>query len=303
MFAAFWLDPKTQDPNKRVVFCQPFCKKPATAWAILRSAVHENRTGGVLSGADEELKSLVERIDQADQKWPDDQDRMVAQITKMAQQAGLTVVFRQNMEPDGLAAAVDAVRAGLICGNPQIVTEGQQTAIIRIPLTGRPIQLATAIDTADSLGWEATEDCAQKAFGQSRVAITRSRMIASRGFIEIVHEVQAAKPLTKRNSAGYSEEFKLGFDHLDELLDTVLGPTAKKHKFILLIKERNNSIVFFGNKSAQTLRQAVEQYVDHMSDRASSDEPKSSQPDSKEETSFLDEEIAPKLQNCRFWKL
>lgn len=301
MYVAFWLDPTAQDANKRVVFCQPFTKKPTTAWAILRSAVRENRTGGIIAGADDQLRGCVEAIDNKDQGWPDDADRMVGQITKLAEQCGCTVVFRQNIEPDDVATQSD-VWAGLRAGAPYIGTESDLRSTVRIPLTGKATDVAATIAMAKQAGWTVEEDSAFKYVGGAKLSLQRFRMIETRAALEIEYPVAAQ--MTKQNAAGFSQEVKFGFDRLSDVLDTMLGPTAKRYKFVLLVKERTNSIMFFGTKPAHTLRQAMEQYVDHLQDRPSSDEPKSSQPDSKEsEPDLVDEIAAPPVGNCRFWKL
>jgi hypothetical protein len=305
MFAAFWLDPSAKDPNKRVVFCQPFCKKPTTAWAVLRSAVREKKTGGVISGSEEELRALVEKIDQGDQKWPDDQDRMVAQITKMAQQAGLTVIFKQNMEPNGIAQQA-AVWSGLTVGSPQIDVESGVRSRIRVPLTGHPVSIDAALQVAAKYGWSVQDYQAALDLPGARITLSRYQTVASRAALEIEYPVSAANLHTKSNPAGYSEEFKFGFDRVNDLFDVMLGPTAKKYRFVLLIKERNNSIVFFGTKPAHTVRHAIEQYCDHLQDKPSSSEPLSSQDSSSaddQSSDPIDEVVRPHVQNCRFWKL
>lgn len=309
MYVAFWLDPAAQDANKRVVFCQPFTKKPTTAWAILRSAVRENRTGGIIAGTDELLRTCIEAIDHKDDGWPDDADRMVGQITKLVESCGCTIVFRQNVEPDEVATH-SAVWANLLAGTPRIDVESDLRSTVRVPLTGRPMDVVATIMAAKQAGWTVDEDVAFKCVGSTKISIQRFRMIETRAALEI--EYAAASSMSKQNGAGYSQEVKFGFDKLADVLDTMLGPTAKRYKFVLLVKERTNSIMFFGTKPAHTLRQAIEQYVDHLQDRQSSDEPRSSQPPPKPdkngkkpepEPDLLEEVISPPVGSCRFWKL
>lgn len=303
MYAAFWLDPKSQDPNKRIVVCLPFTNKPTTAWAILRSAVHENRTGGILSGPEEKLKSCVQSIDQHDQGWPDDPDRIVAAVTKLAQNMECTIVFRQNVEHDGSSQHA-MVWQHLTTSEPKLVSEDDRRSIVRIPLVGDHVQVEAALEVARHMGWAVDEHHgAWKTIGNGvRLNFQRYQTTATRADLLIEYAVDAAQ-MSKQNSAGFSQQVKLSFNSLDEVLDTALGPTANRYKFILLIKDRMHSILFFGTKQARTLRQAIEQYVDHMSDRPSSDEPRSSKPDSKEEPDVFDQQITPELQHCRFWRL
>jgi len=307
VYAAFWLDPQAEDVNKRVVFCQPLCKKPTTAWAILRSAIHEDRTGGVLAGSEEELHSCIEQIDQVDQKWPDNAARIVSQITRIAQKCACTVVFRQNIKADGVGGVVSSLRQTLYVGQPTMWTENQNSAVVRFPLTGHAKKLDNVRSSLLGNGWiNGDEFGLYRSFGDTLVVL-KHLGTTTRASLEIVHPVRAANQTSKRNQAGYSEEFRFGFERLNEILDTMLGPTAKKFRFVLSVKEKQNTILFFGTKPAYTLRQAIEQYVDHLLDRPSSSEPKSSQPDTDKEddsaSDIMDEITPPPVANCRFWKL
>lgn len=299
MYAAFWIDPTASDPNKRVVFCRPYAKKPNTAWFVLRSAIRESRTGGVLAGPEEDLNACVAAIDQKDDGWPDDAERMVAGITKIAGQFGCTVIFRQNLEPDG-AADYSEAWASLSLGDVR-VTELEDGAVVFLPLVGTPDSVSASLTKAEQLGWKRIDTAAcQKTLGTTTLTLMQNTAVQSRAGLAI--EYALARSDKKRNSAGFSQEVKLPFEKLDDVFDTMLGPTAKPYKFVLLIRERPNSILFFGTKPAQTVRQAIEQYVDHLNDRPSSAEPKSSSPDSSADDIF-DEIAAPSVTNCRFWKL
>lgn len=303
-YAAFWLDSANTDADKRVVICRPFVEKPTTAWAILRSAVREKRTGGILAGAEEKLMACIEAIDHQDGGWPNDPDRMVGQISKLAQTMGCTVVFRQNMAPDGMqqhSSVWSRLGSG---GTPEVLQEDMRKSVVRIPLVGSPIDVATAIEVGRQLGWTQTDFMADQVETTIcpgvRLTLSRYPFVNSRAslLVEYVH----AGTDVKTNAAGRSENVKLHFDRVDELLDTMLGPTAKRYKFVLLIKDRTNSTLFFGTKPAKTLRQAIEQFVDHMGDRTSSDEPRASKPESDDRDVF-DEAVTPSLQDCRFWSL
>lgn len=287
MYAAFWIDPNATDDNKRVVFCQPFAKKPNTAWMVLRSAIREDRTGGVLSGTEEALNSCIEAIDQKDEGWPDDPDRMVVSITKIATQMDCHVQFRQNVKPDGVADHVASLD-GLVPGVPRLVESDNKTQLV-VPMVGDPEKIIPHT----------------KHVGGTMLTLDRHPTVSSRSTMTVEYVEAYRRYQSKNNSAGFSETHKIGFDQLDYVLDNMLGPTAKRYRFVLLIRERPNSILFFGTKPAHTVRQAIEQYVDHMTDRQSSSDPFSSSGDGSGDDSsdLFDQITAPAVSDCRLWKL
>ena len=307
IYAAFWLDPTAVDPNKRVVLCRPFVKKPATAWAILRSAIHSKRTGGILSGVEDDLVELVAAIDRVDQTWPTTPDLMVVRITELAKQHHSTVVFRQNIEPDGIGAQA-SVWMGLQVGAPYVQTESDLRSCVRFPLSGSPLEIETSLQVADRFGWSTDADQASCVVGGTRLTLQRFRTLNTRAALEIEYPVVATLN-SKQNTMGYSEEYRFGYDDIGRLLDSMLGPTGKRYRFCLLIREpHQRSVVFFGNKRAQTLRQAVEHYMDHLHQEVgpnrSIDRSESSDSESAESIDPTSPKLpTPALSNCRFWKL
>ncbi len=310
MYAAFWIDPKATDSDKRIVVCRPFVSKPNTAWAVLRSALHEDRTGGIIAGPQENLFSCVEAIDSQDQEWPSDGDRMVAAITKLATQLECTVVFRQNLRPDGSQQHA-SIWQDLLQATPKVEDEETCGATITTALVGSPEVIDAGIAQAVNLGWstagsDASCTWASKMFDGIVLTLRRYASSPTRAVLEAYYPPNVtAESSTKTNETGFSQELpKFGFDRLDELLDRTLGPTNKRYKFLLLVKEKNGSVVFFGTKKVQNLRQAIAAYVAHLQDRSSDEEEsrQSSRP-GEHEPDLLDDMVAPPVGNCRFWKL
>ncbi len=264
--------------------------------------MREDKTGGILAGPEDKLKSCVDAIDQHDQGWPNDPYRMVAQISKLAQTMECTVVFRQNMHPDGVKEHSSVWQHLQASGSPQIDLEDEHRSIVRIPLFGRSSEIVAAMETARQRGWVVDEDAGEAFKVEGGVTLTLQRYVSTKNRTDLLIEYPVEAGVdSKQNAAGFSQSMKLPFVKLDDLFDTVLGPTVKRYKFVLLIRDRTNSILFFGTKTASTVRQAIEQYCDHMSDRKSFDEPRASRPES-DDHDILDEMVAPSIQDCRFWK-
>jgi hypothetical protein len=207
MYLAFWLRPEAA-PNQRVVVCRPFVKKPTIAWAVLRAAVREARTGGVLAGSVDSLKACVDAIEQADQAWPSDPEQMVGRITSLATQLGCTVVFQQNLTPR-------------------------------------------------------TDE-----------------------------KVEAAA--TTKNAAGESLEIDLSLNDVEDVVGRLLGNGARRNKFLLAIKQGQDTLLFYGTKPARTLKQAIDEYVNHVQDRSEAP------PEDEPADLVVDR---PHTSQCRFWVL
>jgi hypothetical protein len=277
LYCAVWLQPEESRVNQRVVIVRPikdkppWVKKPEAAWQILRSAIHEERTGCIIAGTEETLPQCLAAIEKDDQHWPNDTDRMVAAITALAEKHGCTVIFRQNLKPGAVEPAPGASVGActLEAGSPVWTVVGPAEAI-----------------TATLQKNEHLKEL-------SRIGSTRVK-------VGLLDHAEAAAPLKDQvdNAGGMSFSQRLSFEQAESLLDVLLQPKAKKFKFALLVRQQTHCVIFMGTKGAVTnIRQAISSYVEHL--RGSEDPKEAAETDE----SFENSPDVPKTGNCRFWRL
>jgi len=274
VYCAFWINPTDPSPNRRVVLVRPhkdqppWVKAPGAAWAILRSAIHEERTGCIVAGTTETLPACIAAIEKEDQHWPADPDRMVAAITALATLHNCTVIFRQNLKPGGPEPA-----PGASVGQAIDTPAGPQW---------------TVVGPADSV--VATLQLNPHCCLVERVSDQRAK-------IGLVDLIEAARPET--SDSGSAMSCTLSVKAAEDVLDFLLSAPAK-YRFALLVKDKSHSIVFLGTKqSVGTCKAAIQCYVEHLIG-----EPEKYPDGSAESTEFLETSPqAPKVADCRFWKL
>ena len=276
MFCAIWIQPEHQHANKRVVVVRPhkdkppWLKSPTAAWAVLRAAIREERTGCIVAGTEEALPQCLSAIEKDDQSWPSDAARMVAAITQLAGQHHCTVIFRQNLKPESVKPA-----PGASVGSIQLED-------------AQPVWTVVGSPAAVSATLAANKHVHELA----RISPARVK-VGLAG-----HEITAAQNLNE-SLAGVSFSERLNFEQSNEMLDLILGPKAKKYKFLLLVKDQSHSIIFLGAQaSVVNIRQAIAAYVVHL--RGGESDPQEA---ADTDESFENEPDVPRLGNCRFWRL
>lgn len=292
-YAAFYCRPDA-DPDGRIVVCAPAVESHAAAVAVLQAAVREHVTGGVLAGPLDNLRACVDRIDQQDDEWPDDRDRLVALVVQVAEAMGCTVQFIQNVEPDGTAAWLDRVAsqygpAGVGPGPYAVRAEldGSTTITSTILLTpgtvmAGPLPGGLPVDRAVS--YRVT---GQRADLTVRVPGT---------------PVQAAQE-EKVSPVGWSRGVRDQFDVLASVLDAACL-RAPRYYFCLLVRDKTHAIVFFSDRRAASVRDAIRLYVAHRDGLDPDQDIKDQQDQASDEAGGADQpDRAPPAGHCRFWRL
>jgi hypothetical protein len=278
MYCAFYIVPEAKEPNQRLVVCKPFVKKPNVAWAVLRAAIRQDRTGGTLAGTEESLMAALNAIDHHDQDWPDDADRVVALVTKIAEQNGCSVVFKQNLQPTHAETHAAFQTHGLVWRPQAYDNTGHDHG-----LTGYLMSASASVDVPEQLTGHS-----------SYVKINKNRAIDTITLELGTQAVQAAVEY-KKNDKGESFEVKLEVDQLEDVLELACGPTGRKYKYALLVKNMNRSIAFFGTGNPANIRQAIDEYVEHVYGQQV--------PLEEQTTEQIESVKIPPVGHCRFWRL
>lgn len=277
MYAAFWINPKAEDSNKRVVVCRPFVKKPSVAWAVLRSAVHEECTGGIIAGPLEDLQNCIKAIDEHDEEWPSDGERLVGLITTVARRSRCTVIFRQNVAPSTETKHLqkESATGRVFFGEPQASVDGYEFSIVE-SVDSAIEQLGYELESVHGFVQDSSGRLSKKT-DHGVYALINDPLAPQRAVwrFEVSDEaprtVKAAglPPAPERRSEE-GETFSMDrrqFDLLEDILSKALD--SAKCRFVLLIKTSSgDSIVFFGFKPARTPTQAVDVYVEHLREKA-----------------------------------
>ncbi len=274
MYAAFWIDPNAKTDNERVVIVRPFVEKPTIAWSILSAALREDRTGGILAGPLDNLKAAIDAVEAKDQTWSSDPDQMVAAITVLVERLGCTVTFKQNVKaPHASAwAVVDAV--GLQAVDAWVSGDEYYQR-----LRGSAESVAVAAQTVIRPVWIDQGDLVLR--------------------FSIDTEVHAATQ-DIRTAHGESFQIRLPLEQVEDVLELALGKASRSYRYCLLVRDRTRSIVFFGSKNAMDVRQALEEYVEHLRADAVQVGPEGA---SEEQQQILDSIATPPVGHCRFWRL
>jgi hypothetical protein len=282
--AAFYVVPEAE-PDDRVVVCAPAVLAMSAAIAVLKSAVREHVTGGVLSGPLDNLRACVDQIDQHDEGWPDDRDRLVAAVLQVASATGCSVQFIQNVEPNGTAQWLD--RAAAVAspdgsrGPYSVRVDDDRLTVTSTVLWTGPVDLHR---------WPAPPAGLDVSY----------RVMGQRAEVSFRLPVEAAQD-EQTSSIGWSRQIKDQFDHVAAVMDAA-ALRAPKYWFCLLVRDGTRSIVFFSTKRASNIRQAIRVYVAHR-DGQELDETDLGVPFENPEAPEEPAEPAPAVGHCRFWRL
>lgn len=312
MYAAFWINPKAEESNKRVVVCRPFVKKPSVAWAILKSAIHDECTGGIIAGPLEDLQNCIKAIDETDEKWPDNGERIVGLITTVARRTRCQVIFRQNLAPSTETKTLQkkSTSGHVFFGEPQASVDGYEFSVVEASENALE-QLSYELEvehgfTQSTSGLSKKTDHGTYAFISDPVSQQRATWRFEASIEEPRSVTAAGLPPTPERRSEEGETFAIDrrhFDLVEDILSKALDST--KCRFVLIIKPSSgDSIVFFGFKPARTPTQAVDVYVEHLREQPPPKPKKRKSDDDDEEVVVEPPEPArPQLRQVRFFRV